>query len=449
MGDGWIWQVVGGADRGGILAREGRDVASELLPERLAHGALVLELSLDGERLRYELLTGGGPATGWVSLRVAGKELLSRPGGPVWKVVGGVSSGGILVRSGADTSSEPLPERLATGALMLELALEGERLRFGRLSGSGPGTGWISTRIAEKDRDLVVRVGAAGPATPASATSAAPLAALSREPSAAAKPAKLRVLAMGGSLSCRELMKFQTAQLVAALGKADAEWVFAEGTVPVPWEALAPLLSDVERKAAEKRKALTSWYEDIYHCDRDRPTIEKQFDPQVRVESVSIPSKVELLRSYIRDAGPFDVVVAFSQACIMVHYLAGLLRREGEALPWKVSVFFEGMHIRDEAYFDLFEQVVPHPTVHVFGTASDWYRYAREGWCSPRTAEEYYEDPLVLTHDEGHQLPFQQPRAREVYEAVVAAIRRHACGAGQKVVSECTLVDSERPQSSF
>ena len=52
-------------------------------------------------------------------------------------------------------------------------------------------------------------------------------------------------------------------------------------------------------------------------------------------------------------------------------------------------------------------------------------RYAREGWCSPRPAEAYYEDPLVLTHDEGHQFPFRQPRAREVYEAVAAAIRRH------------------------
>merc|ERR1711879_349672 len=140
-----------------------------------------------------------------------------------------------------------------------------------------------------------------------------------------------------------------------------------------------------------------------------------------RVESVDIPGKVAHLKRFIAEQGPFDVIVAFSQGCIMLHYLVGHLRKEGvQVLPWKLTVFFEGMHIRDEAYFDLFETHCPHPTVHIFGKKSDYYAYAREGWCGSKRVEEYYENPLVLTHEEGHQFPMQQPRAKEIYDRVAA-----------------------------
>ena len=45
-----------------------------------------------------------------------------------WEVVGGGDKGGILVRAGQATSSEQLAERLATGALVEQLQLIGERL---------------------------------------------------------------------------------------------------------------------------------------------------------------------------------------------------------------------------------------------------------------------------------------------------------------------------------
>lgn len=69
----------------------------------------------------------------------------------VWEVVGGERSGGIVVRSGKDTSSEQLPERLATGALLVELDSNADRLRYEKLHGSGPASGWVSTRVGEKD----------------------------------------------------------------------------------------------------------------------------------------------------------------------------------------------------------------------------------------------------------------------------------------------------------
>ncbi|CAK9027136.1 Uncharacterized protein SCF082_LOCUS17781 [Durusdinium trenchii] len=70
------WEVIGGADKGGILVREGQSTTSKQLAERLSTGAFVEELDLRGERLNYKRLTGTGPEIGWVSLTVSGKEIV-------------------------------------------------------------------------------------------------------------------------------------------------------------------------------------------------------------------------------------------------------------------------------------------------------------------------------------------------------------------------------------
>lgn len=70
------WEVVGGGDKGGILVREGQDLKSAACDSRLSTGAVVEQLSLAGERLNYKLLTGTGPAEGWVSIKLSGKDLL-------------------------------------------------------------------------------------------------------------------------------------------------------------------------------------------------------------------------------------------------------------------------------------------------------------------------------------------------------------------------------------
>lgn len=98
-----------------------------------------------------------------------------------WEVVGGADKGGILVRAGQATSSEQLSERLATGAIVEQLELAGDRLNFKKISGSGPETGWVSTSL--KDKVLMEKR-----ETPAAAK-AAPKAAPEPAPKAAAAPA--------------------------------------------------------------------------------------------------------------------------------------------------------------------------------------------------------------------------------------------------------------------
>lgn len=71
-----IWEVVGGGDKGGILVRDEQDISSPQCAERLSTGALVKKVVLEGERMHYERLTGVGPFTGWVSIKLKDKDLL-------------------------------------------------------------------------------------------------------------------------------------------------------------------------------------------------------------------------------------------------------------------------------------------------------------------------------------------------------------------------------------
>mmetsp|Transcript_83087 Transcript_83087/g.144309 ORF Transcript_83087/g.144309 Transcript_83087/m.144309 type:complete len:588 (-) Transcript_83087:82-1845(-) len=77
MGGG-KWKVVGGADKGGILVREGQGTSSTQCEERLATGSLVEEVELVGERLHFKRISGAGPAEGWVSIKLKGKDLCTK-----------------------------------------------------------------------------------------------------------------------------------------------------------------------------------------------------------------------------------------------------------------------------------------------------------------------------------------------------------------------------------
>ncbi|CAE7736755.1 unnamed protein product [Symbiodinium sp. CCMP2592] len=97
------WEVVGGGDKGGILVRSGQATSSDQLSERLSTGARVEELDLVGERLHYKLVSGTGPAEGWVSLSLKDKPLLQRVGEkakPDVKDVGDLREGDYYVTLG-------------------------------------------------------------------------------------------------------------------------------------------------------------------------------------------------------------------------------------------------------------------------------------------------------------------------------------------------------------
>ena len=71
-----LWEIVGGADKGGIIVRDGENTKSNQLDDRLSTGALVEEIALKGDRLNYKLVVGLGPQVGWVSIELKDKDLV-------------------------------------------------------------------------------------------------------------------------------------------------------------------------------------------------------------------------------------------------------------------------------------------------------------------------------------------------------------------------------------
>lgn len=70
------WQVIGGAETGGLLVREGYELSSRPLARRLGRGAVVQELELRGDRLYFGRLFGEGPGIGWISVSLHGRRLV-------------------------------------------------------------------------------------------------------------------------------------------------------------------------------------------------------------------------------------------------------------------------------------------------------------------------------------------------------------------------------------
>jgi len=75
-----VWEVVGGACKGGVIVKTSKDLDSAKEPDRLSTGSLVRAVEYDCKlgRLHYELLMGAGPTSGWVTTEVGGQDLLTK-----------------------------------------------------------------------------------------------------------------------------------------------------------------------------------------------------------------------------------------------------------------------------------------------------------------------------------------------------------------------------------
>eukprot|EP00434_Breviolum_minutum_P000178 symbB.v1.2.000150.t1/scaffold9.1/size550961/6 len=94
---------------------------------------------------------------------------------------------------------------------------------------------------------------------------------------------------------------------------------------------------------------------------------------------------------------------------------------KGQEIPWRLSVLFNGMRVRDRSFERLFNTPLDLPCLMVFGRQDEFYRYGKMSQVA------LYEDPWVLEHDEGHKFPSAAPRAREIYDEVITRIRE-VCG---------------------
>eukprot|EP00747_Dinoflagellata_sp_TGD_P182272 gnl/TRDRNA2_/TRDRNA2_36459_c0_seq1.p1 gnl/TRDRNA2_/TRDRNA2_36459_c0~~gnl/TRDRNA2_/TRDRNA2_36459_c0_seq1.p1 ORF type:complete len:593 (+),score=127.09 gnl/TRDRNA2_/TRDRNA2_36459_c0_seq1:75-1853(+) len=70
-----LWEIVGGADKGGIMVREGPTPADKKLDDKLATKSLVEEIEVKDGKLYYKLASGSGPKQGWITIKLPDKEL--------------------------------------------------------------------------------------------------------------------------------------------------------------------------------------------------------------------------------------------------------------------------------------------------------------------------------------------------------------------------------------
>merc|ERR1712178_297120 len=103
------------------------------------------------------------------------------------------------------------------------------------------------------------------------------------------------------------------------------------------------------------------------------------------------------------------VLLGFSQGCIIIHLVSALLRSRGKKIPWKLSVLFNGLKVRDNRLAGLFEEKLDQPAVLVFGRQDEFYSYGQKQM-------DMYVDPIALEHGEGHKFPSEAPRAQEIYD---------------------------------
>lgn len=245
-------------------------------------------------------------------------------------------------------------------------------------------------------------------------------------PAAAAAPRVLppplnlrpRILCLHGGGSNGNIMRFQVSPLKQLLGEK-VEWHFLEGGRS--WEFAAGQEPPAIMKSLAGDMPFRGWYGVVHDDDSDRSYSEKLFDLSVEFTYQEVEAAVDRIVEHMRAMGPFDVVLGFSQGCVMSHLVAATLRDRGEPLPWRLSLLFNGMRVRDERYRRLFEPPLALPCVMVFGRTDEFFEYGRASQL------ELYEDPVILEHEEGHRFPSRQPRAKEIYQEVARQVLRH-CG---------------------
>lgn len=111
------WKVVGPTE--GLLIREAAPAESDFFPHRLAQDAVVEEIVREGKSLKFRLLEGDGPETGWVHMETLGTEVLvkldcdkrsKKSSGKTAKHTKTDDSGKTAKHTGTDGETEEKPE---------------------------------------------------------------------------------------------------------------------------------------------------------------------------------------------------------------------------------------------------------------------------------------------------------------------------------------------------
>lgn len=317
-----------------------------------------------------------------------------------WCVVGGVDKGGILVRTGQETSSPEAASRLATGALVRQEELVGDRLSYTKLSGDGPETGWVSVKLKEK-----ILMEAAPVFEPKEADDGREAGVYAERPPPAPASRKIRLLCLHGTASTEKVMRQQLAVLIKQAGDK-VDFVFVEGCV---------VCDDRNPIVAKQLELMRKFYPNEVFRQWGEPLGEQL--GWRRYDGLDVACKA--VQEALQREGPIDAVLGFSQGSNVAHLVAaqaGLGR--GAALRCVVHLCTSKPGWVAQMP-ELFEWKIPVPALCV-SAEKDTIATG-----TPEVASSYEIAELGSHSAEHRPLPPKPPENQELASKIVDFLERH------------------------
>ena len=141
----------------------------------------------------------------------------------------------------------------------------------------------------------------------------------------------VRVLGLHGGGASAKVMEYQTLAVRKELGER-ATWEFLDGTRP--WESeVDPML-----KMMFDGGPFHGWYGVEDDGDPERPYNDRLFDEAVNFTYTEVRKGILRVEDYIRNRGPFDVLVGFSQGTIISTLVTAAALQRGESPSWRGNV---------------------------------------------------------------------------------------------------------------
>ncbi|XP_071958103.1 esterase OVCA2-like isoform X2 [Antedon mediterranea] len=198
----------------------------------------------------------------------------------------------------------------------------------------------------------------------------------------------LKILCVHGYRQNAKAFREKTGSLRKAL-KRQAEFVYidAPNTIPVPDEE-----NGVEQ--------LGWWFSKPNNCfnAREESTFCEGYDESVQV-----------IVDAIKEHGPFDGILGFSQGASMVGFICSLQCQGDARFNFDFAILVAGFKSVNSFHKSLYEKPVTMPTLHVFGDTDN---------VIPKEMSEdlltYFVDPQTVKHPGGHFVPASSPQ-KKVY----------------------------------
>ena len=202
---------------------------------------------------------------------------------------------------------------------------------------------------------------------------------------------KLRILALHGYLQSGPVFRSRTGSLRKAL-KRTCEFVFAEG----PHEVAQPGDQDVQSCGGGVEEVKRAWWL--------APAEENQLRPRDTSTCRGIEESLQTLENLLREEGPFDGVLGFSQGGAAAALLCAAIQKEQIAAPqFRFALFFGAFAPRDPTYAAFIRDAcLDIPSLHYFGESDNLVT-------EERTAELHSffgsDTALKVPHPQGHCIP--------------------------------------------